>query len=80
LEEISTFGEKIGPKESDKGQNVTTFSINLLKAGLPDFSWRNIPNRGKYVYQNDRKTYQMATTYSKYNNIACSKAIQNIQN
>jgi hypothetical protein len=34
-------------------------------AGLPDFSWRNIPKQGK-IYLNDHRIVQMATKYTKW--------------
>jgi hypothetical protein len=33
--------------------------------GLPDFSWCNIPKRGKNM-PNSHKKYQMSTTYTKW--------------
>jgi hypothetical protein len=36
-----------------------------LGAGLPDFSWCDIPKTGK-LYQNDHKMYQIVSKHTKW--------------
>jgi hypothetical protein len=61
--------------------------IILSTSGLPDFSWHNIPKRGK-IYQitkalpKDYKIYQITVKYTKiavkYTNIFHYKSVQNL--
>jgi hypothetical protein len=74
-------------------QSNSSLKIRKLvhsKSGLPDFSWCNIPKRGKSI-PNNLKMYPMATKYTihiatqyvdqmdiKYTNIFHCKALQNL--
>jgi hypothetical protein len=40
-------------------------AVIVVTAGLPDFSWYNIPKRGKYI-PTYHKVYQIATKYTKW--------------
>jgi hypothetical protein len=46
------------------GKKAFFSAAAYIDAGLPDFSWYNLPKREKIT--NEHKTYQMATKYTKW--------------